>query len=112
MTAPQSHWPPSLNSRADRPASSASTVSNGGKPVARNSKGGDQDAPIAAGLAASALTPPTPRPKSRMDDDRDFPSDPAILLPFVCELIPHDPNEQLPRRKYNWHAEQREESGS
>ena len=47
------------------------------------------------------------------EDDRDFPSDPAILLPFVCELVAHDPNvEELPRRKYNWHAEQREETGS
>jgi hypothetical protein len=36
--------------------------------------------------------PPTPtRSKSRMDDNRDFPRDPATLLPFVCELMPANP---------------------
>jgi hypothetical protein len=35
-----------------------------------------------------------------IDDDRDFSDrDPAKLLPFVHELMPHDPNvEELPRR--------------
>jgi hypothetical protein len=26
------------------------------------------------------------------DGDRDFPRDPASLLPFVCELMPVDPD--------------------
>ena len=38
-----------------------------------------------------------------MDEEIDLLSDhdPAKLLPFVCELMPHDPNvEELPRRYY------------
>ena len=27
-----------------------------------------------------------------MDDDQDFPVDPASLLPFVCVLMPANPN--------------------
>jgi hypothetical protein len=27
-----------------------------------------------------------------MDDDRDFPRDPAALLPFVCEPMPANPD--------------------
>jgi hypothetical protein len=45
--------------------------------------------------------PPDPSTAALMiDDDRDFStSDTAKLLPFVCELMPHDPNvEELPRR--------------
>jgi hypothetical protein len=30
-----------------------------------------------------------------MDDDRDFPVDPASLLPFVCELMPANPDAVL-----------------
>jgi hypothetical protein len=44
-----------------------------------------------------------------IDDDRDDLNDrdPAKLLPFVRELMPHDPNvEELPRRQFNWHAEE------
>jgi hypothetical protein len=38
--------------------------------------------------------------QSTDDDHRDFSDrDPAKLLPFVCELMPHDPSvEELPRR--------------
>ncbi len=32
-----------------------------------------------------------------IDDDREAPTNPATLLPFTCELEPHDPNvERLP----------------
>jgi hypothetical protein len=31
-------------------------------------------------------------PCNMNDDDRDFPRDPASLLPFVCELMPVDPD--------------------
>ena len=41
-----------------------------------------------------------------MNDEPEFP-DPAKLLPFVREFRPSGPNaEQLPRRRYNWHAEE------
>ena len=41
-----------------------------------------------------------------MNDEPKFP-DPAKLLPFVREFRPSGPNaEQLPRRRYNWHAEE------
>jgi hypothetical protein len=37
--------------------------------------------------------PPTPtHSKFRMDDDQDFPRDPATLSPFVCELMPANPD--------------------
>ena len=42
-----------------------------------------------------------------MNDEPEFPADPAKLLPFVREFRPSGPNaEQLPRRRYNWHAEE------
>jgi hypothetical protein len=42
-----------------------------------------------------------------MNNEPEFPADPANLLPFVREFRPSGPNaEQLPRRRYNWHAEE------
>jgi hypothetical protein len=44
-----------------------------------------------------------------MNDDPETLSDrdPAKLLPFMRDLLPYDPSvEQLPSRRYNWHAEE------
>src|ERR1700733_14590796 len=42
-----------------------------------------------------------------MNNEPEFHADPAKLLPFVREFRPSGPNaEQLPRRRYNWHAEE------